>query len=313
MTRDRRRRLRISQPTALEHAAARQALHLLSEVTLPRRRPLSRGTFTSIPPSGLSSDASSRHRKQEVVTGKLTITHHKQVLRKKASSTLAVPPKNVPAAPPPALTCSTSRRKSIDAETASMYSSMSAPLDYHEKLFNTPLLSLDPSTAPSALRWITSGAAAREPIKYPTIAHKPPSHSGSVMGRPAAFTTPEYALSPLDRYVVLMLVKIAEITIKSAPGQGQFDRLCASLPGPTAMSRLPRNASFGGYQTPGITTHLLLRHHPPLIRSRATHVHPPLPPHLSLLSTSSTSGGAHLSRAATIRAHSISVRTSWLR
>jgi hypothetical protein len=67
-------------------------------------------------------------------------------------------------------------RRSFDAETASFYSSMSAPLDYHERLFCAPLMALDPYTPVSAPARIRNAPSMNG---YPTLSPAAPKSRGS--------------------------------------------------------------------------------------------------------------------------------------
>ena len=152
LRRHKRVRLRISGPLTVNHEEARQALRLLSHARQPSV--ISAATEPLIPYPQLRSPFEDDILKvpEWRSSNAPTLAESSKDVSRPTCRDLQKP---IPVVTQP-LSRNGTRRRSLDAETASIYSSMSAPLDYHEKLFSTPLMALDPNVPISAPAWVTN-------------------------------------------------------------------------------------------------------------------------------------------------------------
>ncbi|KAI0092940.1 hypothetical protein BDY19DRAFT_989628 [Irpex rosettiformis] len=185
LRRRKRVQVRISGPLTVEHEEARQALRLLAHAKHPSIISAATKGFTPHPQRRYTSEESALKVPDWRLSGGSTSTTSTESsvedcrpTAKKCTREYLQKPIAVVTQP---LLRNGTRRRSLDADTASIYSSTSAPLDYHEKLFCTPLMALDPNVPVSAPAWITSTPSQRADFRYSVIEpvahdlHRPPA------------------------------------------------------------------------------------------------------------------------------------------
>ncbi|KAI0344651.1 hypothetical protein BDW22DRAFT_1482844 [Trametopsis cervina] len=162
---------RISGPLSVEHSEAREALMKLSHARQASNITVSSGGYT---------DAPQRRSVSERHPSGLPIWRVSAASSQTNSSLQGIVIEEKPEKPAAAvkmLAVNAHHRRSLDAETASLYSCVSAPLDYHEKLFSLPLMALDPNMPASAPAWIS--ATPQSTVIKSFSGLPPPSSRGS--------------------------------------------------------------------------------------------------------------------------------------
>ncbi|KAI0699256.1 hypothetical protein BC835DRAFT_1412716 [Cytidiella melzeri] len=175
---------RISGPLAVEHQEARQALRKLNHARQPSMIPAVSDGLTTLPQRRLSSRHSSPVTPKWRISGASTAS----ILPKERHQSFEEPkqPASVLLSVP---SSKTGRRKSLDDETASLYSCQSAPLDFHERLFSTPLMMLAPDMPVSAPAWISTMSSQQAALGYTHSALKSPQMHLSAPRYPQSSST----------------------------------------------------------------------------------------------------------------------------
>ncbi|KAI0766467.1 hypothetical protein BC629DRAFT_887529 [Irpex lacteus] len=209
--RRRRMQVRISGPLTVEHEEARQALRLLAHAKHPSIISAATEGFTAYPQrrsSPIENASKVPAWRLSGVSISTASSKSKEIQRPAAGNNKVQKPIAVVATTSVLRNAS---RRSLDAETASIYSSMSAPIDYHEKLFSTPLMVLDPSVPVSAPAWITTMASQQHGAQHAVITPvaidprrpppRPPRHARTGSTRRSISTRQSNRLPPISAVV----------------------------------------------------------------------------------------------------------------